>query len=229
MYKVYKHQNIEIGTIYIGITKHDNVEKRWKGGMGYYENKYFFKDILYYGWKNFTHEILVDDISYDFAKIKEVEFISLYGRIIDNSGTLANLTIGGEGAKGHIVSEETRKKISNAQKGRVFTEDHRRKAVEGRRNVKLPPRTKEHQMKLDAHKIGRPLKDSTKEKLRLANIGKISARRKPVGCYDLSGNLIKKYSYVMEAAKDLGRYHCSISDAANGKTKTAYGFIWKYL
>lgn len=178
---------------------------------------------------DYAIEILVDDISYDFAKIKEVEFISLYGRIIDNSGTLANLTIGGEGAKGHIVSEETRKKISNAQKGRVFTEDHRRKAVEGRRNVKLPPRTKEHQMKLDAHKIGRPLKDSTKEKLRLANIGKISARRKPVGCYDLSGNLIKKYSYVMEAAKDLGRYHCSISDAANGKTKTAYGFIWKYL
>ena len=221
---VYRHiRNDKNEPFYIGI---GSDEKYHRAGEKTRRNNLWKKIV---SKTDYAIEILVDDIRYDFAKIKEVEFISLYGRIIDNSGTLANLTIGGEGAKGHIVSEETRKKISNAQKGRVFTEDHRRKAVEGRRNVKLPPRTKEHQMKLDAHKIGRPLKDSTKEKLRLANIGKISARRKPVGCYDLSGNLIKKYSYVMEAAKDLGRYHCSISDAANGKTKTAYGFIWKYL
>lgn len=90
MYKVYKHQNIENGKIYIGITK-NLVEQRWSGGMGYYSNKNFFNDILYYGWKNFTHEILVDNIKTEDEAIEiEKEYISKYNSYEDgyngNSG-----------------------------------------------------------------------------------------------------------------------------------------------
>jgi len=41
-------------------------------------------------------DILFDDVSLEFAKSKEVEFISLYKRINDG-GTLANITGGGDG------------------------------------------------------------------------------------------------------------------------------------
>lgn len=46
-------------------------------------------------------EILVDKIEWDEACKKEVEFINLYGRIDKNTGTLANMTDGGEGRPTH--------------------------------------------------------------------------------------------------------------------------------
>jgi hypothetical protein len=54
--------------------------------------------------------ILFENVSIDFAKEKEKEFISLYGRINLGTGTLCNLTDGGDGSPNTIVSEETRQK-----------------------------------------------------------------------------------------------------------------------
>jgi len=61
-------------------------------------------------------EILFDDITYDEAKLKEIEFIKLYGRIDLNNGTLANLTDGGDGMIN--PSQESRLKMSRIHKGR---------------------------------------------------------------------------------------------------------------
>lgn len=174
-------------------------------------------------------EIIIDNIDYEYAKVKEIEFIALYGRIINNTGTLANFSTGGEGGNGHIVSEETRLKMSLAQKGRKKSPEQIEKTRKSKIGIKMPPRTKEHQAKLDASKIGRPRSEETKKKLSIANIGKISPRRRKVGKYDFNWNLIKEYDFILQAAKELGRHHCAISDCANGKQKTAYGFKWKYL
>lgn len=86
-------------------------------------------------------EIMIDDISPKEAYAKEIELISLYGRIDLKTGILANLTIGGEGnvgfkhtdeskikisksGKGSKRSAETATKISLARKGIKFSEDH---------------------------------------------------------------------------------------------------------
>jgi len=45
-------------------------------------------------------EIIFDNLDQYDAFQKEIEFISLYGRLINNSGTLANITIGGENLSG---------------------------------------------------------------------------------------------------------------------------------
>jgi hypothetical protein len=65
-------------------------------------------------------EILFDDITYDEAKLKEIEFIELYGRIDLGNGILANLTNGGDGTIN--PSQETRDKISKVNKGRKNSE-----------------------------------------------------------------------------------------------------------
>jgi len=65
-------------------------------------------------------EILFDDITYDEAKLKEIEFINLYGRLDLGNGTLANLTDGGDGTIN--PSQETRDKISKVNKGRKNSE-----------------------------------------------------------------------------------------------------------
>ena len=91
-------------------------------------------------------EILLEELSYEEAVEKEIEFIKLYGRIHNETGILSNLTDGGEGITGHSfihteehnkkksialmghpVSEETRKKQSLAKKGKPLSEEHKLK------------------------------------------------------------------------------------------------------
>lgn len=80
-------------------------------------------------------EILFDDITYDEAKLKEIEFISLYGRIDLGNGTLANLTGGGDGTIN--PSQETRDKISKVNKGRKNS-DALMELLRGRKGEKNP-------------------------------------------------------------------------------------------
>lgn len=67
---------------------------------------------------------------------KETELIEFYGRKDLGLGTLVNLTDGGEGCGiGKIVSEETRKKISAANKGKKFSpEVNAKKGSKGEKN-----------------------------------------------------------------------------------------------
>ena len=72
---VYAHTNIINGKQYIGITAQDNPEKRWRNGNGY-KKGYFKNAIKKYGWDNFKHEILKDDIRMIGEKSeKESEFV----------------------------------------------------------------------------------------------------------------------------------------------------------
>lgn len=61
-------------------------------------------------------EILFDGITWEQAQSKEIEFIKLYGRRNNNTGSLVNLTDGGQGVLNRILGEEGRRKISEAQK-----------------------------------------------------------------------------------------------------------------
>ncbi len=72
-------------------------------------------------------EILMDNLTYDEVKKKEVEFIKLYGRINLNNGTLANLTDGGDGAIGALRDENFKKKISNFRKGKKHSKSTKEK------------------------------------------------------------------------------------------------------
>ena len=74
-------------------------------------------------WKNVVNkhgykvEILHENITYDEAKEKEKEYIKLYGRMNNKTGVLVNFTDGGEGTHGFKMTEEQKKKISDAEKG----------------------------------------------------------------------------------------------------------------
>lgn len=52
--------------------------------------------------------------------------------------------------------------------------------------------------------------------------------RKPIYQFDLSGNLLKKFSSKAEASKILKIDAASISNCALGKRKTAGGYTWSY-
>ena len=63
-------------------------------------------------------DILVDEITYQQAQEKEVEFIKLYGRKDIGTGILTNKTDGGDALPGLVFTESHRKKLSDKAKSR---------------------------------------------------------------------------------------------------------------
>jgi hypothetical protein len=103
----------------------------------------------------------------------EIELIALYGRKDLGTGILHNLTDGGEGSSGIIISEETRRKLSKSLKGRVFSEEHRKKISE---NCKGKIFSEEHKRKISENaknRPGRPLSEETRKKISERLKGKI--------------------------------------------------------
>ena len=112
-YKVYVHINKANGKRYFGVTKQD-VNKRWKNGKGYPNNKYFTKDINKYGWENFEHIVIAKGLTEEEAKWLEIELIREWDTSNREYGY--NKSLGGESINGYKFTEATRKKMSEAHK-----------------------------------------------------------------------------------------------------------------
>lgn len=86
----------------------------------------FSKNLRNKWWENIVNttkyevEIVLESNDRDFIFEREIEFITLYGRRDLGLGTLCNLTNGGEGSVGTIVSKETRLKHSKRSKGNTY-------------------------------------------------------------------------------------------------------------
>ena len=76
-YTLYCHTNKINSKKYIGITCRENINIRWQKGKGY-STQIFGKAIDKYGWDNFEHEILFENLDKDEAESKEIELIKKY-------------------------------------------------------------------------------------------------------------------------------------------------------
>ena len=70
-------------------------------------------------------------------------------------------------------------------------------------------------------------KENCKHGTRTARIAKTQS--KSVGQYTRDGELIKVWQSTIEVQRQLGFDQGSISKAARGNLKTAYGYVWKYI
>ncbi len=139
---VYVHRNRFNGKRYVGITSKEKPEHRWNNGRGYMENPHFYSAICEYGWDGFEHKILYLGLTERQAKETETRLISEW--CTQNPEYGYNMTSGGDGTKGYHPSNETRAKLSEARKkenlsdetlrrrsealrGRVFTDEHKKK------------------------------------------------------------------------------------------------------
>lgn len=116
-------------------------------------------------------EILFDDITWEEANDKEMEFIALYGKIYNQTGILANLTDGGDGKKGVPHAEETKALMSHKMKGNLnnlgkVKSQKEREAIRQRMlGSRMSP---ESIQKMAATKRGRKDSEETKAKKRAA-------------------------------------------------------------
>lgn len=213
-YCVYKH-TFPNGKVYIGITC-QKPEIRWDFGWGYRAQPFVFNAIRKYGWGNIKHEILYDGLTKEKAEQTEVELISKYkanikwfGYNIANGGS-AGVPLSeetkrkiGEGNKGKFVSEETRKKISKIRKGKTASEETKKKLSESHKGIK---RSKESIEKTASARRGTHLSDSHKENISNALKGKYVGE--------------KNHNYGKHFSEEHKR---KISEAQKGEKNHMYG------
>lgn len=73
------------------------------------------------------------------------------------------------------------------------------------------------------------VRESFRNGLQKAPIGKESTSSKKVAQYDLDNNLIKIWDCTMDIQRQLGIKNQYISACCLGKIKTSYNYIWRYV
>ena len=155
-------------------------------GIGVDEKRPYDKNKRNRVWKNIVKkckdyevEILHENLSYQECKVIEIDLIRKYGRKDLGTGSLCNLTDGGDGTVGWIVSEETLKKMSegktgekNNMFGKTHSDETRRKISEAGKGKtgekhsmfgKTP--SEETRRKMSEAQKGKTLSDEHKRKI----------------------------------------------------------------
>lgn len=110
---IYCHTNKINGKKYIG-RSFQNPQKRWRNGEGYKGSPYFYHAIQKYGWDNFEHTILLDNLTLEESYLQEKKFIEMYNSANPEKGY--NISFGGDGCSGRIYSEEEKRVIGERSK-----------------------------------------------------------------------------------------------------------------
>lgn len=117
---------------YVGITSR-KPSLRWSGGNGYKNNEHFYRAIQKYGWENFQHLIVAENMTKEDACALEIELIKKFNTQNYNFGY--NNTTGGDHPTFSIQAKE---KMSNAKKGKKLSEETKQKLAivrKGRKSV----------------------------------------------------------------------------------------------
>lgn len=206
-YCVYVHTNKINGKKYFGVTGR-KPEKRWQNGRGYNKNEHFSRAIKKYGWNNFDHEVLCSCLTKEEADKLEEKLINEFDTTDQNKGY--NLRCGG-GSRGK-ASEETKKKMSKAQKGKRHSEETKRK--------------------ISKVKTGQIVTKETREKISKSLKGKMYGGKNPsakkTDQYALNGEFIKTWDCAKDAARALNISPSHISECCNDNFKTYGGYLWRW-
>ena len=215
---------------YIGQTvdEEGRFKRHIKDAINKKDNIYFHKAIRKYGLDNWVYCVLEDNILRGNLNLKEIEWIEK----LDSFYNGYNCTTGGRA--NIIISEETRKRISESNKGHIawntgkhWSEEVKQKLSEIHKGKSSWSKgkhfSKEHRKKISESLKGLPGNLGPKNGM----YGKPGPNRKKVSQYDLKGNYIQTYNSMTEAKNKNGNIR-HIGEVCNGYRKQAGGFIWKY-
>lgn len=225
-YKVYLHINKINNKVYVGITHYKNPNYRWVNGKGYKNNVVFTRAIKKYGWNNFDHIILYDNLTKEIACKQEQFLIQLFRE----EKRCYNIMNGGEGTTS--MSQEVREKLSQyrgpraSQFGRKFTEEElAQKSVNMKKYWSQFSAEERKKMLLKRLKGKRGKVTQVSEENRRSISERFS---KPVYCYTLFGELLMQFPSMVKAADFLGIDDGHIGACCIGKRNSAGGYLWRF-
>ena len=225
-YIVYCHTCKITGKRYIGLTSRTWQARAGHDGINYQTSTVFWRAICKYGWKNFKHEVLLDNLTYEEACAAEQEMIAKYKT--QNRKYGYNLESGGGATKKH--NAETRKKISEANKGenhyrygKSLCEETRRKIAD---TLKGRPLSEETKRKMSEATKGKHISAETRKKISVARKGQPS----PMLGRKLSEEHKRKIGLANSGANSymFGKHHTEehkrkVSEALRGEKNPCYG------
>ena len=212
MYSVYMHIS-PTNKYYIGITSLKPKYRWGKNGSGYRGHTHFRFAIDSYGWDNFKHIVVAENLTKEAACQMEKELITQYKANDPNYGY--NLSVGGEArALGTKRSLEQRKKMSERMMGN-HNWTHKL-SVRERKMVS-------ERMMGNDYGAHRNITDEYKEKALVSQ-----PNRREILQYTLNGEFVSKYRSLNEAFRNTGIWN--IGEASRRYSKfgsfTAGGYIW---
>lgn len=215
--------------IYIG--QSSNVKERFNAYKQLQKSKFLtklYRSFLKYGIENHKFEIIEECLPellnererfwQDYYNVTSKKGLNCRLTTTENkSGELSEETKRkiGAGNKGKIVSEEAKLKISNSKKGKMSLEQKNlviKNLEKARKNNDYSHTRTEKFKKFSRDNMLRIKKDSSTVILQ----------------YSKSGDFIKEWSKIDDAAKHYDILNSAISNNLKGKSKTCKGFIWKY-
>jgi group I intron endonuclease len=247
---VYLITNKVNGRQYVGQSKCDDINKRWKQHKlcsKKYIGTHLYNAYMKHGIDNFIFKIICICFDDDCNKY-EIEYIKKFNTLSPNG---YNLTPGGHCG---ITHPESIEKMRESVK-RSWTEERRKemsirfsgenaprygKKTSEEQKEKLRKTSKqywENMSKEDYESICKKRKERFKVALPTDKIlnfikqGGAGKFRKKVGKYDSDGILLDTFNSISDASRKTGIRHSTISRVCLGKEhcKTAGGFIWKYI
>ena len=232
MYTVYCHTSRTTGKRYIGATS-IRPEKRWKNGAAYKTCTRFYEAITTYGWDDFEHEIIKTNLTKEEAHALEIELIEKHHTTDPEYGY--NMSTGGRGGrsgikedaeatrrrtknmKGRTITEEHRKKISQALTGIKRSEETRKKISESHKGIR---RSDEFRKRMSEVHKGFKMPEEAKQKIRESKRGVM----KRVYCFETDTT----YESIAAAADALGVNKTNLCATCRGKHKHVGGYHVKY-
>lgn len=203
-YVVYCH-TAPNGKKYIGITR-QKPTKRWNNGKGYYYNIHFNRAIKKYGWDNFRHEIIAENLTQEEASETEKKYIAKYNTTNPKYGF--NITTGGE--KGYQLTDDCLHKLSKAHK--KLNKDGRNK----KRNIG------------GANPCAKVVYQYTKQGTFIAEYSSVSEAAR---FFVLSGKS-KSFESARISIMNAANHRLIAAKGKKGKkiiVQSAYGYKWSYL
>jgi group I intron endonuclease len=190
---IYKITHRESGKCYIGQSV--DVFKRWQGhsNLAVKKKSAIQNAFVLYGIDKFSFEVL-EECDREMLNDKEVYWISCFDSVAPNG---YNLTSGG--GQGITVSDETKKKMSDAQKGKKRgprSEETKKKMSASRRGKK---QSEEHKAKMSASMKGKntgPMSEEQKAKRSASMKGKPQPQVQCPHCnMEGAGNVMKRWHF----------------------------------
>ena len=207
-YYTYAYLREDKTPYYIGKGKGERIYKKGSGEVNPPKDK---SRVIY----------LKQNLTEEEAFKHEIYMIDVFGRKDLGTGILRNKTNGGEGVSGWVPSEETKIKMSESGKVKIFSEEHRRKLSESGKNKIFSEETKR---KMSEANKGKILSEETKKRMSEAQKGKIFSEQHRIKLSEANKNpseeTRRKISEGLKG-KTLSEEHIKkISEANKGKTRS---------
>jgi group I intron endonuclease len=184
-----------------------------------------------------------EGLTEDEAFALEIYCIRMYGRIDTGTGILRNRTDGGEGGSGAVVSEETRRKLSESRRGerhylwgrrgelcplwgRQRSEETKRKMSEARKGEKHPLWGKKHseetKRKMSETRTGKVASPEARRNMKLAQVKYLYEFIDPDGEVYITDNL-------SDFSKQYNLSISQLSQVVNGKARHHKGWTGRIV